>query len=193
MSSSNIKAYFLSASCLLFTKNKSCLLKLVLRCGTAARASGPYPTGGSCRAAEPDVWWTPACEPEGHRVCEARESIWIDRNEFAVNLQTHESHSIRVCGRGSTGWWPADSACCSSGPRETTAHRTARRLESPDAGCSAARRTSVLLKTVKQWLPDVLIFILTSSRPSVFRWSRTCPIRVSLSLLSSDRNLGSPP
>lgn len=34
---------------------------------------------------------------------------------------------------------------------------------------------------------------LTSSRASAFRWSKICPIRVSDSLLISERNFGSPP
>lgn len=59
--------------------------------------------------------------------------------EVCVNSLRCESHSIHVCGWGSTGWRPVGSACCSSGHREPAGHQTGQKLERLDAVCSAAR------------------------------------------------------
>lgn len=118
-----------------------------------------------------------------------------------VNSPTSGSRSTRACGWGSTGWQTAGSVCCSSGPHEPTGHQTGKRPEHPDAVYSAAATTHciTLQETVTHRQHNKLTvfwcsrFCLTSSLPSAFRWSRICPIKVSHSLLSSDRNLGSPP
>lgn len=56
-----------------------------------------------------------------------------------MNSQRSVFHSVHVCGWGSTGWRPADSACCSSGRREPGERWTERRPWCSDGARTAAR------------------------------------------------------